>query len=183
MLYSRVMPHIHDKPGQHDHTVSAYIIRIDGDEPKILLHRHKKLGVFMQFGGHIELNETPWQAIKHEILEEAGYDFDQLELLQPKERLKTISQSTLHPQPFVHSTHKITDDHFHTDLGYAFVTKLDPNHAISSGESKDLRLFTLEELKALPAKDMFQDNRDRCEFAMMTCAPNWERVSPNTYDS
>lgn len=137
----------------------------------------------MQFGGHIELNETPWQAIKHEILEEAGYDFDQLELLQPKERLKTISQSTLHPQPFVHSTHKITDDHFHTDLGYAFVTKLDPNHAISSGESKDLRLFTLEELKALPAKDMFQDNRDRCEFAMMTCAPNWERVSPNTYDS
>lgn len=183
MVYSIVVPHIHDKPGQHDHTVSAYIIRIDGDEPKILLHRHKKLGVFMQFGGHIELHETPWQAMKHELLEETGYEFDQLELLQPKQRMKNITSSNLHPQPFVHSTHKITNDHFHTDSGYAFVTKDEPKHAVASGESKEMRLFTLEELKALAAKDMFQDNRDRCEFAMMTCVPKWERVSPNTYDS
>lgn len=38
------MAHIHTKPGQHDLTASAYIIRDDGNEPVVLLHRHKKLG-------------------------------------------------------------------------------------------------------------------------------------------
>ena len=65
------MPHIHTKPGQHDHTVSAFIVRLDGKQPRILLHRHKKSGVYMQFGGHIELHENPWQAISHELLEES----------------------------------------------------------------------------------------------------------------
>ena len=183
MVYSIVVPHIHDKPGQHDHTVSAYIIRIDGDEPKILLHRHKKLGVFMQFGGHIELHETPWQAMKHELLEETGYEFDQLELLQPKERLKSIDRSTLHPQPFVHSTHHITDDHMHTDLGYVFVATQEPKHPVASGESKNMRLFTLEQMKALPEKDMFPDNRSICEYALTVCLQKWERISPSSYES
>lgn len=41
-LYTKGMLHIHTQPGQHDHTVSAYIIRYINDEPYLLLHRHKK---------------------------------------------------------------------------------------------------------------------------------------------
>jgi 8-oxo-dGTP diphosphatase len=66
------MAHIHTKPGQHDFTASAFIIRIDTPKPKVLLHMHKKLGVLLQPGGHIELNENPWQAVHHEIEEETG---------------------------------------------------------------------------------------------------------------
>jgi len=53
------MSHIHTNPGEHDQTVSAFIIRTDTAEPELLLHVHKKLGVLLQPGGHIELNETP----------------------------------------------------------------------------------------------------------------------------
>lgn len=137
----------------------------------------------MQFGGHIELDETPWQAMKHELREETGYDFDQLELLQPKERLKNIDRSTLHPQPFVHSTHNITNDHMHTDLGFVFVTKQEPKNNVAYGESKKRRLFTVEEMKALPEKEMFSDNRTICEYAMTVCVPKWERVSPNIFET
>jgi len=64
------MAHIHTAPNQHDHTVTAYIIRIDKDEPRALLHMHKKLNVLLPVGGHIELDETPWAAMAHELEEE-----------------------------------------------------------------------------------------------------------------
>lgn len=53
------MPHIHTEPGQHDHTASAYIVRLDEAEPALILHRHKILGQYLQFGGHVELDENP----------------------------------------------------------------------------------------------------------------------------
>lgn len=36
------MSHIHTKPGQHDFTASAFIIRTDGTEPRAMVHMHKK---------------------------------------------------------------------------------------------------------------------------------------------
>lgn len=55
----------------------------EGDEPRIILHKHRKLKMLLQFGGHVELDETPWQAVLREIAEESGYDKNQLKLLQP----------------------------------------------------------------------------------------------------
>ena len=51
------MAHIHEKI---DFTTSVFIVR-DG---KVLLHKHKKLGIWLQPGGHIELDEDPNQARK-----------------------------------------------------------------------------------------------------------------------
>ena len=54
------MPHIHNQPGQHDICVSGYIVKItEGAEPRIILHKHRKLNKLLQFGGHVELDETP----------------------------------------------------------------------------------------------------------------------------
>ncbi|MGH7926471.1 MAG: NUDIX domain-containing protein [Candidatus Binatia bacterium] len=138
------MAHIHTQPGQHDHTASAFIVRIDGDEPRLLLHLHKKLGTLLQFGGHIELHENPWQAVAHEIFEESGYALKQLRLLQPPDRIKVLSGAVLHPSPVCYSTHPFNDDleHFHTDATFAFVTNEPPQYAISDGESADVRLLT-----------------------------------------
>lgn len=82
------MAHIHTNPGEHDLTASAFIVRDDFEEPRLLLHMHKKLHILLQPGGHVELNENPWQAIEHELREETGYTFDELEVLQPKDRLR-----------------------------------------------------------------------------------------------
>lgn len=68
------MPHIHTEPGQHDLTVSAYIVRMDLPEPAIILHKHRKLNKWLQFGGHVEPHENPWQAVQREIREESGYE-------------------------------------------------------------------------------------------------------------
>ena len=57
------MPHIQTGPGQHDTTSRALIVRLDTPSPQILLHIHKKYGRLMQLGGHVELTETPWQAV------------------------------------------------------------------------------------------------------------------------
>jgi len=41
-------------------------------EGKVLLIKHKKLGVWLAPGGHIELNEMPHQAAEREFWEETG---------------------------------------------------------------------------------------------------------------
>ena len=122
------MPHIHTEPGQHDHTVSAYIIRYQDDVPYLLLHRHKKYKKLMQPGGHVELNETPWQAMRHEIVEETGYDLSQLKLLQPPVAPLSFRapNTTVMPMPLLHNSHFVRDPtidgHYHDDMVYAFVT-------------------------------------------------------------
>lgn len=54
------MPHIHNQPGQHDATVSAYIILNEDGQWKCMVHYHKKMDILMQIGSHVELTENPW---------------------------------------------------------------------------------------------------------------------------
>lgn len=68
------MAHIHTAPGQHDNTVTLYIVRQFGTEWKGLLHMHRKHHRLLPVGGHVELDETPWQSAVHELREEAGYE-------------------------------------------------------------------------------------------------------------
>ncbi len=173
-----LMSHIHNKPGQHDQTASAFIIRTDGPEPRAILHIHKKLNKHLQFGGHVELDETPWQAIAHELREEAGYNLDQLYVLQPKERLKDAGDATLHPQPLTVNTHAFGNglNHYHTDLGFAFVTDQDPQHEPGEGESTDVRLLTAAELRAIPQDGIPENVRRSFLFALEVCLAHWERV-------
>jgi len=172
------MPHIHTEPGQHDHTASGFIIRTDGPEPRVLLIRHKKLGVWIQPGGHVELHETPRQAIAHELREETGYELGQLELLQPAARIKRLTVTKLHPVPVLHNTHAFDNEgnHFHTDIVYAFVTDQLPRHPVDVGESADFRWLTAAEMAGLPNTDTYEDIREIAKFMFDVCLPQWERV-------
>ncbi len=154
------MPHIHTEPGQHDFTVSAYIIRTDFDEPRVMLHKHKRLGIWLQFGGHVELNENPWQTLEHELIEETGYDISQLELLEVA-KPPQADDSISHPLPFSLNTHLIGKDHFHNDIGYAFKTDQKPKHNIGEGESKEIALLTRKELLELPDDTIWQNTRNQ----------------------
>ena len=118
----------------------------------------------MQFGGHVELHETPWQTITHELREESGYDLAQISILQPHIRVKELSDAVLHPQPIAHSTHPFggNSDHFHTDIAYAAITTETPKNHPENGESTDMKLFTRAELTALPDSDIPEsDLQDR----------------------
>jgi 8-oxo-dGTP diphosphatase len=172
------MSHIHTESGQHDHTVSAFIVRMQDSTPQILLHRHKKLGVYLQFGGHVELHENPWQAITHELKEESGYAMDQLSILQPKERIEKLSRGVSHPQPVNINTHAFGDDgkHFHTDIVYAFVADQLPRHAPGDGESAEMRWFTRQELVSLSPDQVFSDIKEIALFIFDTILANWNAV-------
>ena len=175
------MPHIHTEPGQHDFTASAFIIRTDGDEPRAMVHMHKKLAKYMQFGGHVELDETPWQTMAHEAKEETGYDFTQLTLLQPKDRIQQQVDAILHPSPVCMNTHAFPGEHNHTDIGYAFVTDQEPTSKPGDGESQDIILLTKAEILAMPDNKMSPNVRDTFIYIMDTCLKSWEKVPVDSY--
>jgi ADP-ribose pyrophosphatase YjhB (NUDIX family) len=49
-------------------TVAVFVVH----EGRVLLHRHKKLGLWLPPGGHIEPNELPDEAAVREVEEETG---------------------------------------------------------------------------------------------------------------
>lgn len=172
------MPHIHIDPGQHDFTASAYIVRTDTPEPTLMLHMHRKLHRYMQFGGHIELHENPWQAVIHELEEESGYAIDQLKLLQPAVRLRSLSDAELHPYPVYVQTHQFGDqDHYHIDIAFAFITDQAPQNHMKEGESEEIVLFTLDELTALTPDKIRGNVKETGMFILTDCMPGWEVVN------
>lgn len=181
LQYTGYMPHIHPNKDEHDLTITAYIVRTDTLEPKVLLHMHRKLGVLLPVGGHVETLETPWQAAAHEIEEEAGYEFDQLQILQPASRIKTLSKVVLHPQPLSMNTHSIPGDHFHTDIEYAFVAQGEPNLAVDSEESLDIRWLTRSELNELSTREVFDNTKEIYNFVLDEALGHWDALSTGSF--
>jgi 8-oxo-dGTP diphosphatase len=63
------MPHIHDKI---DFIGEALVVH----ENRVLLRMHDKYHVWLQIGGHVELDEDPVQAMFREVKEESGLDVE-----------------------------------------------------------------------------------------------------------
>lgn len=139
------MEHIHTGPGEHELTVSAFIIRETETGPEVLMHKHKKLFRIMQPGGHVEPNETPFHAVLREIFEETGYSIEQLYLLQLLTRVGVgnngFADFRVRPdaQPIHVNTHPIGNDnsHFRIDLAYAFLVQDEPHGIPFEGESTE----------------------------------------------
>jgi len=140
------MPHIHTEPNQHDVTVSAWIFRDHGNHVEVFVHMHRKMQKYMEVGGHMELDETPWQAIAHELVEETGYSLDELELYQPSYMPTDLTNVIVHPVPTLVLTYQPVPGHYHTDMSYVFYAKSEPLDVPNSGESQDLRWMTFQEL-------------------------------------
>ncbi len=177
------MPHIHTESGQHDLTTTAFIIRRDGDSVVGLVHKHKKLGLLLPVGGHVELHETPWAAVVHEVAEESGYDMEQLMVLQPKVRIRTMDGVKTHPVPLFLQTHefKKNADHFHVDIGFLFIAQDLPTKLPAEGESSELLWLTNEEIKARK-EEMPEDIAQIYDFCLTTALSEWEEVSPDEFD-
>ena len=175
------MPHIHSGTKEHDLTVTAYIVRVDGEQPKALLHMHRKLHVLLPVGGHVELNETPWQALAHEVEEESGYVLSQLGVMQPASRITKMSKVVQHPYPLSVNTHSVPKDHFHTDLQYGLVVRDDPKMSLQDGEATDLRWLTLDEIKSMPAGEIFENTAQVYEFLLTEVLANWDTVAATDF--
>lgn len=140
------MPHIHTGDGEFDFTVTGYLVH----EDKTLLIKHKKLPLWVAPSGHVELNQSPIEALYAEIKEEAGIDESQLELVDTHPRPAQFTPSataTSLPLPFDLEQHPVGDTaHQHINLSY--VLKSRTNHVEPGpGESNTFKWFTLDELR------------------------------------
>lgn len=104
-------------------TGSAVVLGPDG----VLLHRHKRLGLWLQPGGHLEPGETPWEAARREAEEETGLTFEPWPATPPLAHL---------------DVHEGGRGHTHLDLRYVLRVEGDPTPRPPAGESQEVRWFS-----------------------------------------
>mgnify|MGYP001103829352 CR=1 FL=1 len=156
------MGHIHEL---YDFTIGAFIVF----EDKVLLMNHKKLGTWIQPGGHIELDEDPEMTLWKEIEEETGLTKDHLTLYQPEGRMPFFDETGEHkrlPIPFDFNVHPYGPGatHKHIDLCYLVYSDTDQVNQ-NEGESDGLKWFSKQDLKA--AKDsLWPDIYKRAMFIL-----------------
>ena len=94
--------------GRH-FTVAVFVVR-DG---KVLLHWHRKLGMWLPPGGHIEHDELPDEAAVREVVEETGIE---VELMG--ERREDVGDPVQLHRPAGVQLEDIGPGHQHIDLIY-----------------------------------------------------------------
>ncbi|GAC1368917.1 MAG: hypothetical protein NVSMB39_0200 [Candidatus Saccharimonadales bacterium] len=144
-----------------------------------MLHEHRKLGILLQFGGHIEHDETPWRGLLRELKEEIGYEADQIKVLQPRGRfVDSLTADKAHPLPFYLNTHRFNDllDHYHSDITYAVIAAEPPRLAMEEGESTAVHQFTLEQIDALAEGDLYSQTRACARHLLTSLKDEWEPV-------
>ncbi|OGI25131.1 MAG: hypothetical protein A3J76_02875 [Candidatus Moranbacteria bacterium RBG_13_45_13] len=125
---------------------------------KVLLHFHKSLKKWLPVGGHIDRDELPEEAALREAKEESGLE---IKLYNPDEKVKLKNSRQL-LRPSLITLHNINAFHQHIDFAYfatVKTTKLKPE----SGETKNLRWFSIGEIKRL---NMHEDARIRALKAL-----------------
>ncbi len=122
--------------------IVAGVLILSRDGRRTLLIKHKKLGIWVYPGGHIEKGETPLECAIREAKEEAGVDFKVISASGITIRSRVASSL---PMPLIVMSEDVpykTGHHTHFDmiyLGIAKRAKFKPN-----SESTDCRWFSRE---------------------------------------
>jgi 8-oxo-dGTP pyrophosphatase MutT (NUDIX family) len=129
-------PFARDNPEGHV-TGSAIIARPDGSE--FLLVHHRKLGRWLQPGGHTEdADVSVYEAALREVREETGL----VDVAAPLGR--EIFDVDVHPIP----AHGRDPAHLHFDVRFLFTTERDVNRAGAEDPRRPMRWCTLKQALA-----------------------------------
>ncbi|HUX12974.1 MAG TPA: NUDIX domain-containing protein [Spirochaetia bacterium] len=117
---------------------------------RVLLHRHRKLGLVLPLGGHIESGELPDEAAIREVREESGLDVE-LILPEPVWPLADVRQLA---RPIAVLLEDIEPGHQHVDLIYAATLKRpesESGHPAGSGTEELMWLSSADiDLVSMP---------------------------------
>ena len=124
-------------------TATTFVVHQD----KVLLHLHKKLGIWIPVGGHIDRDELPHDAAVREVKEETGLDVT----LHPGPPPSFTDVQSL-PRPQHILLEDINQFHQHIDLVFyamAETAELSPE----DGETTDLKWLSEEDLNSEEIRD------------------------------
>ena len=124
------------------------------EDRRILLVHHRKLGVWLYPGGHIESGETPDEAALRELKEETGVDGM---LIGPRDTCledRTAGVTVL-TTPYVILCEEVRSSglvHDHVDLVYAAV----PTNLVSPSGGMESAKFSEDDIRCLQTFDNFR---------------------------
>ena len=121
--FLRWLPHPFDESADPTHVTASAIV---WDDDRVVLHRHRRLGLWLQPGGHLDPGETPEEAARREVEEETGL-------------------ATRHPEEgpqLVHvDVHEGGRGHLHLDLRYLLLPISDRHFDPAADESREVAWF------------------------------------------
>ncbi len=121
-----------DEHADPTHVTGSAIV-VDGGG-RVLLHRHKRLGRWLQPGGHVDPGETPWEAALRETREETGV------AAEHPGRAPRLIHVDVHEGP---------RGHVHLDLRYLLLADAEVALSPAPGESPDVAWWTPSEAAAV----------------------------------
>ncbi len=130
------MAHIHDKI---DFTASVYVVK----DNAVLFHKHQKLGIWLQPGGHIELDQDPNEAAVREVQEETGLDIELIGNPQLA-HAPTDGSRDLIPPMFL-NRHNFNETHEHID--FVYFGKVIGGEVKAEYERAEVRWVTRDEIE------------------------------------
>lgn len=130
---------------------------------KVLLTHHRKLGLWLQLGGHADGNPLLHEVAMTEAHEESG--LTNLHFLPYEKAAFNIPTTT--PIPFDLDDHVIPankrdGEHMHYDVRFIIVAD-DEERPIVSEESHDVRWFTIDEARAVTPELSMHRQFDKIE--------------------
>lgn len=122
-----------------DFTATTFVVW----NAQVMLHRHKRLGLWFPCGGHIDPNELPDEAAVREVLEESG-----VEVVLVGERALPVTQPRQLVRPRGVQLETIAPGHEHIDLIY--FARPQPNYCGAlSADDPTLGWYSRAQLEAL----------------------------------
>lgn len=120
-----------DVPAMH---LVSYFVVLDGTHGRLLLVAHRKAGLWLPAGGHVEPDEDPWATVVRECQEELG--------------IQAVASPITGERPFFLTVTRTRGHGTHTDVSLWYVLNADPR-AITSydqGEFDAIRWVTDEQV-------------------------------------
>lgn len=145
-------------------TVTVYIFH----EGKVALHYHGKFNKWMAPGGHLELDETPPEAARREVLEETGM---QIEFISQENLDVVAPQTRVFERPYLCLLHDIPayrDKPAHQHMDLVYVARLVGEESVSGSE--EWRWFDLAEIRQL-GPEIFSDTKQILEHLFNALLP------------
>ncbi len=126
-----------------DFVATGFLVRNE----KVLLVKHRKLGLWLPVGGHIEAGETPEQALRREAIEEAGLELEILPGQCIKCPDKNVSMLLMpHHMQIELIKHSKEPTHEHIDLIY-FCKAKQGKEKLNEKEALEIAWFSSKDLE------------------------------------